>query len=127
MAATFNLGTNIARVRLLITDTDTENPIFQDEEIQEFINMFTIEGETDLFESAAQALDVIATNEVLIQKRIKILDLSTDGVAESKELRERAKDLRKYSAQQAGFEIATMNVNSQTYIDLLINSYLRNE
>jgi len=59
--------------------------------------------------SAADALDIIATSEVLIQKRIKLLDLETDGPAEARVLMQRSKALRDlvYSKdyQEADFEI----------------------
>lgn len=44
--------------------------------------------------AAAQALDIIANSEVLIQKRITLLDLQTDGPAVARALREGADRLR---------------------------------
>lgn len=124
MAFTYNSGTNIGRVRLLITDTDENNPIFQDEEVQDFIDMWTYNGDTDVFQAAALALDTIATSETLVQKAINILDLSTDGPAVGKELRARADKMREMSEELTGFDIATMNVNTWTAMDLIINKWL---
>lgn len=125
MAFTYNQGTDLARVRLLITDTNENSPIFQDEEIQEFLDLTGYDTGNDVFYAAALALETIARSEALVQKRITILDLSTDGPAVAKELRESAKELRRKSEEMAGFEIATMNVNNWTSIDLIINKWLR--
>jgi hypothetical protein len=47
--------------------------------------------------AAAQALDIIANSEVLIQKRIRLLDLQTDGPAVAEALRIGADRLRAQS------------------------------
>lgn len=81
------------RIRLLINDTDDSDPdnhYFEDEELDAFLAM---EGGIMKL-GAAAALETLASSEVMIQKRIRLLDLSTDGPAESKELRDRASDLR---------------------------------
>jgi hypothetical protein len=52
--------------------------------------------------SLAMALDVIGSSEALIQKRIRVLDLSTDGPAVAAELRARAKALREEAALALG-------------------------
>lgn len=60
--------------------------------------------------AAADALDIIASSEVLIQKRIKMMDFQTDGPAEATALRAHAKSLREqvFSAKmdESDFEIA---------------------
>jgi len=85
-------------VRLLITDTDVANPdnqIFEDAEIDAFL---TLEGSV-VKRAAARALDVIATREVLVQKVIKIMDLTTDGAKVADALRALAKALRDEAAE----------------------------
>lgn len=81
---------DIARTRLLISDTDTDSPVFSDEEIEAFL---ALEGQ-NVRRAAAQALDTIASNEAMVSKVIKTQDLSTNGPAVAAELRARAKALR---------------------------------
>jgi hypothetical protein len=84
------IETPVAKVRLLIADTDVDNQLFTDEQLEGFLS---IEG-SRIKRAAAQALDTIATSEVLISKKIRTLDLQTDGPAVAAELRARAKQLR---------------------------------
>lgn len=55
--------------------------------------LLTLEGDNVKL-AAASALDVIASSEALILKKIELLDLKTDGPAVAKALREHAKALR---------------------------------
>lgn len=107
MSFTYDTATDTGRVRLLITDRDSSNQTFSDEEIAAFL---TLSG--SVFRAAAQALDVIATNEALVQKRIKTLSLQTDGPAVAAELRKQAEALRERDNEtDAGFDIAEMVVD----------------
>lgn len=63
--------------------------------------LLTLEGNNDKL-AAAAALDVIASSEALIQKKIELLDLKTDGPAVAKSLREHAKSLRDQVAAGVG-------------------------
>lgn len=83
MTAITDFSTNTNKVRLLIGDIDDTNQVFNDEAIDAFISMAL---DNNLKRAAANALIVMATNEVMVQKRIKILDLSTDGPAEAQAL-----------------------------------------
>lgn len=95
MASSLDYSTNNGKVRLLISDIDEANPIFAyadsgDDPIDAFLALH----DQNVKRSAAAALMAIAVNEVLVQKRIKSLDLSTDGPAEAKELLALAKQYR---------------------------------
>jgi hypothetical protein len=90
MAFTYDPTTPRGKVRLLIADTASTRPIFQDADIDAFISMAL---DNNVKRAAAQALLSIAANEVYVQKRIRILDLSTDGPAEAEALRKMAEDL----------------------------------
>lgn len=90
MAFTYDPTTDRGKVRLLIADTDSTRVIFQDADIDAFISMAL---DNNVKRAAAQALLSIAANEVYVQKRIRILDLSTDGPAEAEALRKMAEDL----------------------------------
>lgn len=85
------LPPGLRRLRLLIGDTDPANRIFRVGELADFL---ALEGHVKL--AAAQALDVIASSEALVSKKIRTQEgMQTDGPAVAKELRERAAELRR--------------------------------
>jgi len=126
MAFTYDVNADRGKVRLLITDVDKNNPIFQDDEIDAFLAMTQVNGENDIRLAAAQALDTIASSEALVQKRIKLLDLSTDGPAVAKELRERAKELRRQVDEEFDFDIAEQALDAFSTRELIWKDALRN-
>ena len=124
--AVAQLGTDQNKIRLLISDTQTVagSYIFEDEEVVAFLEM-----EGSVLSAAARALEVIAANEVLVQKRITLLDLKTDGPAEAKELRELAAAWRAQDADlddSVGFDIAEVVYNDFTLRERVLNDLLRN-
>lgn len=86
MAFTYNVATDRGKVRLLCTDTDAAYPLFEDDEIDYFLVLMS----NNHLRAAAVALLTIAAQEVLLMKRIRLLDLQTDGPAEAAALRELA-------------------------------------
>lgn len=98
MAINTDPASDVGRVRLLITDV-VEPALFDDAQIDAFLAM---EGGVKL--AAATALETIARSEALISKKITTQDLSTDGPAVAKELRESAKALREQAAVEAEAE-----------------------
>lgn len=125
MAAITDYSTNAAKVRLLISDIDDTEQIFNDEAIAAFIDMAL---DSNLKRAAAQALIVIAANEILVQKQIKILDLSTSGPAQAKELRELAKMYQSQADDEeitGAFDWAEMVNTGQQYDELLYKDALR--
>lgn len=89
-------------VRLMITDTDAGAYVFEDQELDLFLRQA---GDSALI-AAADALDTIARNEALVGKRIKILDLTTDGPAVAAALMKSAQALRDRAADGADEEPA---------------------
>lgn len=83
--------TSIGMVRLLCTDLDEVAPLLTDAQISGLLVLES--GNVRL--AAAQALDTIASSEALVSKKIRTLDLQTDGPAVAAELRARATGLRK--------------------------------
>jgi len=55
VAATYNLATDLGKVRLEIPDTDVKKPIFEDEEIQYFLDV----NKGDIYLATAHALSII--------------------------------------------------------------------
>lgn len=94
--------TDLDTVRLLIADTSTDpaKRILTDEQVQTFL---TLEDDNVKL-AAAQALDAIASSEVLVSKVIRTQDLSTDGAKTAAALREHAAELRA-QAQQAADDV----------------------
>lgn len=84
MAFTYDVTTNAGKVRLLLVDTDSNNALFDDDEIAAFLSLAR---DSNIKRAAALGLRTVAANEVLVQKRIRLLDLSTDGPAEAAALR----------------------------------------
>lgn len=91
MSFTTDPNTNIGLVRLRIFDRDSTNPIFDDETIESVFN--NIERQS-IKRTAAFMLETIATQQVLILKVMKNLQLQTDGAAVGRELRMQADKLR---------------------------------
>lgn len=82
--------TTLGQIRLLTTDTDPAFPLHTDPELTAFLAM---EGGS-VKRAAAASLEAISTSETLVGKKITTQDLSTDGPAVAKDLRERARLLR---------------------------------
>lgn len=80
----------LGQIRLLTTDVDEAYPLHTDVELTAFLAM---EG-GNVKRAAAASLEAISTSEALVGKKISTQDLSTDGPAVAKDLRERAKLLR---------------------------------
>lgn len=91
------MATAIDKVRLLIADVDTDNPVFVDEQIDTFLDI----NDGNIRLAAADALDAIATSEVLVSKVIRTQDLQTDGAKVAAELRARAAQLRQLARDEA--------------------------
>lgn len=127
MSWTYDPTTDFGKVRLLCQDTDTNNQIFNDSEIQAFLD---ISG-SSIRLAAAMALEQIAASEVFIQKRIRSLDLQTDGPSEAAELRALAQSLRDQENDgQGGGDIldwAEGVFNPFTYRERLIGDALRTD
>jgi hypothetical protein len=122
---TFDPTTDLGKMRLLVSDTDTTRQILQDEDLQAFI---AIAGH--YWPGAAMALDSIATNEVLTQKVLTIMGTSTDGAKVAKELRARAQQLRAdYKTfgpvAELGFATAEMPDGVFSREEMLLKQYQR--
>lgn len=105
-------------VRLMIADTDTGLYVFENEELDALLSL-SVEN---VRYAAADALEIMARSEVMISKRIKILDLTTDGPAVAKELRESAKALR----AQAD-DLALSSEPTIAIAETIINDFQRRE
>ncbi len=93
-------------VRLLCSDVGGEDKasfIFTDEEIEAFLLL----SEQNVRLAAAEALRTIAANEAQVSKRIKFLELSTDGPAVAAALIKAAESLEQKADDECDIEIAS--------------------
>lgn len=102
--------TALGKVRLLIADLDESAFIFTDDILNGYLSL----NADSVHRAAADALDAIATTEVLLAKKIRTQDLSTDGPAVAAELRKQATGLRAKAdtvdaAAASFFEIVPMH------------------
>lgn len=111
MAATYQFGANpaIDYPRLLIGDTDTTKPIFQDSEIEAVTTIVTLQYQSSMFYSqpaganlpsspvsylriAAYLLNALAGSKSRVASVTKLLDVELDPGRAAEQLREQAKE-----------------------------------
>lgn len=148
MSFTYSFGANGQpdQVRLLIADTDSAHPIFQDSEIQVAL---TLESSQNLFVSgmatsggtptppqinvssslraAAMLLDSLAANKSRLAGVIALLDVKLSIKDAAIQLRATAKDYRETEANQAHFAIAELVVDQFTARERVWKQLLRIE
>ena len=91
MTWTYDVSTDIGKVRLLVSDTDTSRRVMDDEDYQAFLDMSG--GSVVL--AAAKALETIAVNEILCLKVVNLMGaIVTDAASAAKQLLAQAKTLR---------------------------------
>ena len=120
MSFVYDPSTDAGKVRLLISDTQDLNHIFEDTEIASFLD---ISGDPRL--AAAMALESIAVSEVLLLKVITTQNLSTHGEKMGRILKELAESLRVRVDQDYAFDWAEMVTNSSSEIDRIYKQFLR--
>lgn len=135
MSFTFDPTTDRGKVRLLIQD-DTEQYegvdiyYFTDAKIDAFLTLAEdLDGDTVRL-AAADALDSWASNEVMVLKVVKQLDIQVDGAAVAREMRQRAKSLRdlaEMASTDAGFDIAEMALGPFSEREQTLNEEIRDE
>lgn len=90
MAFTYDVSTDVGKVRMLIPDRDEQSVIFQDDEIDAYLALNDLSHRR----AAAEALETIASDQALTLKVIRTLDLETNGASLMNSLMARAKQLR---------------------------------
>lgn len=86
-----------------------QHTLISDDDITTFLSLEA----SNVKRAAAATLETIARNRALIEKKIKLGDLETDGVALAAELRLSAKQLRdedRENSDSTAFAVAEMNV-----------------
>jgi hypothetical protein len=123
LSFSYDPTTPLGQVRLLCGDTTATapGPLFQDEDLNALL---TIEQGLVRY-AAAQALELIAAREVLVQKHIKLSDLETDGPSQAKELRALAKALRDSEEAMGAFDFAEMVQDPFSARERIYKQFLR--
>lgn len=109
MAFTYDVSTDAGKVRMITADSRDDGHILEDDEVAAFLALNG--GNVRL--AAADALETIASNESLVQKAMKLLDVQTNGPAVAADLRKAAATQRALAAgdlaavnTDMGFDIA---------------------
>lgn len=124
MAFTLDYSTDRGKVRLLITDVDSTQALFDDSQVDAFLAL----EENSVPRAAALALDTIASNESLVQKASRLVDFQTNGPAVAADLRNHAKVLRERADQLEyadSFDWAEMVTGPFTARERVLDEYLR--
>lgn len=126
MAFSYDVTTDIGKMRAMIPDNNAAAYVFEDEELTAFL---AVEGDS-LKRAAALGLETIASNEALVLKVVKLLDIQTDGAKVSDALLKRATLLRgqaadEDAAQGGAFDIAEWVVDDFTWRERVTKQALR--
>ena len=98
-----------------------QHSLLSDAQLQEFLDVEA----NDVKMASAQALDSIASTQALILKKIKVLDLTTDGPALAKALRDQAESLRKQAQSSPEFDLAEQITNVPGFVEKVIKDQMR--
>jgi len=95
MTWTYDPSTDIGKVRLRVSDTDTTRRVMDNEDYEAFLSM----AGNSIPLAAAMALETIAANEILCLKVINLMGaIVTDAASAAKQLLAMAKTLRAEAA-----------------------------
>jgi len=98
-----------------------QHSLLSDSQLQEFLDVEV----NDVKMASALALDSIASTQALILKKIKVLDLQTDGPALAKALREQAESLRTQAQDSPEFDLAEQITNVPGFVEKVIKDQMR--
>ena len=126
MTSTYDLTTIPGQIRLNTFGDDSDNPIFQDEELQAFYD----QEQNRIKLACARVLNVVAARQAYILKVQTNMGLTTNGAQLAAEFRAQAKQLRDEDAydqatltdDDTGFDIAQWAVDDPSYREIVINS-----
>lgn len=100
MTYTYDLSTDVGKVRLLARDNVEADAVFTDEDLEAYLEM---EGD-NVKKAAAQALDDIATSETQLLEITSKMGVSSSPASIANDLRNRAAELRRQAAEAEEIE-----------------------
>ncbi len=126
--ADYSLDDGLGLVTFVVTpplDEDVvityEHSLLSDAQLQEFLDVEV----NDIKMASALALDSIASTQALILKKIKVLDLVTDGPALAKALRDQAESLRKQALSSPEFDLAEQITTVPSLVEKITKDQMR--
>lgn len=127
MTFTLDRDTAVGQVRVLMPgESDDATNVFEDEDITVMLGV----NDGAVLLAAAQGLERIAADQVLLLKKVKVASIQVDGPAVSDALLRLAMSYR-HTYENGGadadsdFLIASMNVNRWTHEAIVWNDVLR--
>lgn len=121
MSFTYDITTEIGKVRALIPDTDSSSHAFEDDEIQFYLD----ESDADRKLAAALACEVLASNKAKLAKVIDVLDVKVDTTKAAELLFKRSQALREQAEESGDFEIAEMVYDAPSARERIAKERLR--
>lgn len=127
MSYTYDVTTDVGKVRALTRDTRGPTTyFFEDAEIEFYLDL----NDDSVRRAAAEMLDVWASDEAMVTKAVTLLDIATNGPAVAKSLREHANRLRDLADKaeledDAGFDIAEMALGPFSLREQITNEGLK--
>jgi len=130
MAFTYDPSTTRGKVRMYIPDRLVDSAVFSDGEIDAFLSLYS-EDPGKIFLAAADALEVIATDEALVLKVISNNGLSTNGASLANSLMQRSARMREKGESImdddfCGFDIAEYSDTPSQAMEFLTKEAIRN-
>lgn len=122
MAATYDVSTDIGKIRLFIGDTDVDpesDAIFTDEELQVFLDL-----EGSVRSAAAAAIEALANDKARTAKMLKTLNFQKDDRTAAATMLATAERLRETDVQ---FGVAEQSITDAATADLMLNKALREQ
>lgn len=129
MAFTYNPATDLGRTRMLIADTDSAHPIFEDAEVQAALDMqnsnaLYVSGHAQptglsvqvpvsvgsVYRAAALLLRSLAANKSRLAAVVQLLDVRLSPNTAAQALRDTAKEYMEMEQNSGAFAIAEMVV-----------------
>lgn len=103
--------------------------LLSDAQILELMGLYGSEDDISIVKlTAADCLDIVASSEAMIQKKITMLDFQTDGPALANSLRAHAKALReqvKLGLEEPSFEIIEQIYDGYGLYEHLMKEYIK--
>jgi hypothetical protein len=115
---TYDLNSDVGKVRLLIRDTDVDGTwLFADDEVQAFLDL----SAGDVFSAAADAIGAILASKSLLAKVVSIGDYSESTVSVGLQLRSLMSDLRERANSVPADEYAQTIWDSFSWRNKVVN------
>jgi hypothetical protein len=121
MAFTYDISTDLGKVRLIIGDTDSTAAQFQDEEISAFLLL----NDSSLLLASADALDAMAAKIARGATITKLGDYQLDTTNAATQLQAAAEKLRDREYNTPAFGIVEDNVSGFNELEIIRNYLFR--